>query len=64
MFTWAVFEAGCAQSAWGGVGWRGWETERERERKASWQLGQMQSNLERVRPSAAPTPGGNMEIML
>lgn len=63
MFTWAVFEAGYAQSAgveWGGGGGGGGE----RKRKASWQLGQMQSNLERVRPSAAPTPGGNMEIML
>lgn len=36
----------------------------EGREKSSWQLGWIQSNLERVRLSAAPIPGGNMEIML
>lgn len=31
MFTWDVFEAGCAQSAWGGVGWWGLGVEGGRE---------------------------------
>lgn len=62
MFTWDMFGAGCAQGAWewSGLG-RGGGEGRE---KSSWQLGWIQSNLERVRLSAAPIPGGNMEIML
>lgn len=63
MFTWDMFEAGCAQSAWGGVGWGGEGEKGGRSRAGSWDE-RTQSSLERVRLSVAPIPGGNTEIML